>query len=243
MTRNIGVDTPQVLNGVTYDFYSWSDGGARFHNIATPATAKSYVANFLKRPALGTITANPNPIQVTNGTGTGVTNVFWSSANTTVVEVHHDSPSGPLFARTASGSFSLPTGNWVQEGTKLFLQDVSNGHPLTSAFTLDSVTLHVTTAAASIATPIGSITADPNPLFSDPGQTTLAWTSYGTSSVEIHVNAPNGNAFISSGPGTFSAKTPQWVRHGMIFYLQNVSNGLPLTSTNTLAKVTMTASP
>ncbi len=243
MTRNIGVDTPQVLNGVTYDFYSWSDGGSRFHDIATPATAKSYVANFARRPAFGTITANPNPIQLASGASTGITRVSWTSGQTTKVEVHRDSPSGQLFAATGSGSFSQLTGNWVKEGTKVFLQDVSNGQPLTSTFTLDSVTLHVTTAAASIATPIGSITADPNPLFSDPGQTTLAWTSYGTSSVEIHVNAPNGNAFISSGPGTFSAKTPQWVRHGMIFYLQNVSNGLPLTSTNTLAKVTMTASP
>jgi hypothetical protein len=32
------------------------------------------------------------------------------------------------------------------------------------------------------------------------------------------------------------------VRDGMTFYLQNVSNGLPLTSANTLARVTMTAS-
>jgi hypothetical protein len=47
----------------------------------------------------------------------------------------------------------------------------------------------------------------------------------------------------SSGPGTFSQTTGQWVQNGQIFYLQNVSNGLPLTSANTLAQVTMTASP
>jgi len=238
MMRNIGVDTPQVLNGLTYDFYSWSDGGARFHNIATPATATSYVANFARRPAYGTITANPNPVQLAAGSTTGVTNIFWSTAQTAAVEVHQDSPSGPLFARTAAGSFSLPTGNWVIEGTKLFLQDVSSGQPLTSAFTLDSVTLHVAAA------PTASITADPNPFVPDSrglGQTRLAWTSYGTTNVEIHVNAPNGNGFISSGPGSFSAPTGHWVQNGQTFYLQNVSNGLPLTSANTLATVTMTA--
>jgi hypothetical protein len=32
-------------------------------------------------------------------------------------------------------------------------------------------------------------------------------------------------------------------RSGMTFYLQNVSNGLPLTAANTLAKVTITAAP
>jgi glucose/arabinose dehydrogenase len=236
LTRNIGVDTPQVLNGLTYDFYSWSDGGARFHDISAPPTSTSYVANFWKRSGYGSITANPNPVQVAAGGTTGITNVFWSSAQTSVVEVHRDSPSGPLFARTAAGSFSLPTGNWVQEGTKLFLQDVTSRQPLTSAFTLDSVTLHVTAA------PTGSITADPNPLITDwrgRGATILSWTSYGTSSVEIHVGAPNGNGFISSGPGSFSAPTGHWAAPGMTFYLQNTSNGLPLTAANTIAKVTL----
>jgi glucose/arabinose dehydrogenase len=236
LTRNIGVDTPQVLNGLTYDFYSWSDGGARFHDISAPTTSTSYIANFWKRPGYGSITANPNPVQLPLGSTTGATNVFWSSGQTVAVEVHRDSPSGPLFARTADGSFALPTGNWVQEGTKLFLQDVTNSQPLTPAFTLDSVTLHVTT------TPTGSITANPNPLIPDwdgKGATTLSWTSYGTSSVEVHVGAPNGPGFVSSGPGTFSVPTGHWAGPGMTFYLQNTSNGLPLTAANTLAKVTM----
>jgi hypothetical protein len=90
------------------------------------------------------------------------------------------------------------------------------------------------------------ITADPNPFLPDSrgvGQTTLAWTSYGTAAVEIHVNAPNGNMFAGSGPGSFSTTTGHWVRDGMTFYLQNVSHGLPLTSANTLATVRMTAAP
>jgi glucose/arabinose dehydrogenase len=235
LTHNIGVDTPQVLNGLTYDFYSWSDNGARFHDIATPASNTNYIANFWRRPGFGSITANPNPVRVTNGTS-GVTELFWSSGQTTSVEVHRDSPSGLLVARTGPGTFSQATGNWVQEGTRLFLQDVSNGQPLTSAFTLDSVTLHVTSS------PTGSITADPNPLITDwrgSGVTKLSWTSYQTTSVEIHVNAPNGSLFGSSGPGSFSETTEPWASPGMTFYLQNTSNGLPLTSANTLATVTM----
>jgi glucose/arabinose dehydrogenase len=172
LTRNIGVDTPQVLNGLTYDFYSWSDNGSRFHDISTPVAATSYVANFWKRPGFGTITANPNPVQVTNGITTGVTELFWSSAQTAAVEIHRDSPSGLLVARTGPGSFSQSTGNWVQEGTRLFLQDVSNNQPLTSAFTLDSVTSHVTSLPPASSPPGGSITADPNPLIGD-------WLSHG----------------------------------------------------------------
>jgi hypothetical protein len=94
--------------------------------------------------------------------------------------------------------------------------------------------------------PAASITADPNPFVVDSrglGQTTIAWTSYATSKVEIHVDAPNGDMFTASGPGSFSKTTGQWVRAGMTFYLQNVSNGLPLTADNTLATVTLKPAP
>jgi hypothetical protein len=120
---------------------------------------------------------------------------------------------------------------------RFYLQNVSNGLPLTSANTLATVTM------AALSPPAGSISAQPNPFTPDPqglGQTTLTWTSSGTTQVEVHVNAPNGNLLTSSGPGTYSATTGHWVRNGMRFYLQNVSNGLPLTSANTLATVTLT---
>ena len=238
LIRNIGVDTPHVVNGLTYDFVSWSDNGARFHNFSVPRTATGYVANFWKRPGYGSITANPNPIQVNDGSGEGATRLFWSSGQTNQVEVHLGAPGGQLIARTGSGSFSELTNKSIKDGTKIYLQDVSDNQPLTFAYTLDSVTLHVTTA------PQGSITANPNPFLANSqgiGQTTIAWTSYGTSAVEVHVNAPDGNKFAGSGPGMFSATTGQWVRDGMAFYLQDVSNGRPLTSANTLATVTMRA--
>jgi hypothetical protein len=236
LIRSIGVDTPQVVNGLTYDFVSWSDHGARTHNISAPSTATGYVANFWKRPGYGSITANPNPMQVSDGSGAGATTLFWSSGQTNEVEVHLGAPRGELVARSGSGSFSQLTNKSIHEGTKFYLQDVSHRQPLTPTFTLDAVTLHVTTA------PTASITADPNPFLADSegvGQTTLAWTSYGTSAVEIHVNGPNGPKFAGGDPGTFSMSTGHWVRDGMTFYLQNVSNGLPLTAANTLARVTM----
>jgi hypothetical protein len=94
--------------------------------------------------------------------------------------------------------------------------------------------------------PAASISASPNPLAVDSrglGQTTLAWTSYAASKVEIHIDAPDGNVFTASGPGSFFEATGRWARAGMTFYLQNVSNGLPLTADNTLAKVTLTPAP
>jgi hypothetical protein len=96
------------------------------------------------------------------------------------------------------------------------------------------------------ATPSGSIRANPSPFTPNAqglGQTAITWTSTGTSRVEVHVNAPDGNRLDDSGPGTFTVNTGQWVRDGMTFYLQNVSNGLPLTSANTLDTVTAVATP
>jgi glucose/arabinose dehydrogenase len=238
LPRNVGVDTPQVVEGLTYDFVSWSDGEGRFHNIVPPRTATGYVANFLKRPGYGTITANPNPIRVNDGSGKGVTTLYWSSGQTNTVEVRLGAPGGQLIARSGAGSFLQVTNKSISDGTKVYLQDVSDNQPLTRAYTLDTATLRVTTA------PTGSITANPNPFVTDSngvGQTTFAWTSYGTSAVELRVNAPDGNKFANSGPGSFSASTGHWVRNGMTVYLQDVSGGLPLTAVNTLATVRVSA--
>src|SRR5438067_510601 len=68
--------------------------------------------------------------------------------------------------------------------------------------------------------------------------TTLSCTATGTSVVEVHVNSPTGALFSRSG-ASGTATTGQWVSDGVVFYLQDVSGGLPLTSANTLATVTV----
>ena len=198
-------------------------------HVTTPPTAP-----------VGSITANPNPF-VADQNGLGQTTLAWTSSGTTAVEIHVDSPDGPKFAGGDPGTFSMATGHWVNDGMTFYLQDVSNGRPLASANTLATVTMR-----AVVTTPSGSISANPNPFTPDVrglGQTTLTWTSAITNKVEVHVNAPDGNRLATSGPGSFSVTTGQWVRNGMTFYLQDVSNGQPLTSANTLATVMMTASP
>ncbi len=46
--RELEVASPQTINGVTYVFSSWSDGGARAHTISTPATNSTLTANFVQ---------------------------------------------------------------------------------------------------------------------------------------------------------------------------------------------------
>ena len=90
--------------------------------------------------------------------------------------------------------------------------------------------------------PSGLITAEPNPFSADlhgAGQTTVSWITYSTSRVEVRVDAPDGLLFARSGPGRFSQVTGEWVRNGTTFYLQNVSDNLPLVAENTIAIVTL----
>ena len=46
MKRTIGAPSPQTLNSISYQFASWSDGGAATHDITTPASATTYTATF-----------------------------------------------------------------------------------------------------------------------------------------------------------------------------------------------------
>ena len=84
------------------------------------------------------LTASPNPIPVTGGANLGVTTISWLAPGAAAVQVHVNSPDG---GRLASGGErgSVQTGLWVADGTTFYLQDVSDGKPLTADNTLASV--------------------------------------------------------------------------------------------------------
>lgn len=52
--RSIGVDSPQLLNGKTWAFSSWSDGGAQVHDVTTPGAGVTYTATFVESSGGGT---------------------------------------------------------------------------------------------------------------------------------------------------------------------------------------------
>ncbi|HSB13721.1 MAG TPA: methyltransferase domain-containing protein, partial [Bryobacteraceae bacterium] len=93
------------------------------------------------------IEARPNPIPVSAATADrfpiGATTLSWTAGTETEVEVHVDSPDGPLLSRTA-GCGTITTGPWVHDSMPFFLQDVSNGKPLTAENTLDVTVVRVT---------------------------------------------------------------------------------------------------
>ncbi len=61
LTRKLEAAATQALNGVTYQFSSWSDGGATAHNITTPAQNTTYTATYraIVAPPAETASAPP----------------------------------------------------------------------------------------------------------------------------------------------------------------------------------------
>jgi hypothetical protein len=47
--NSVSAPSPQTLNHSTYNFVSWSDGGAQQHVITAPAVNTTYTATYRKR--------------------------------------------------------------------------------------------------------------------------------------------------------------------------------------------------
>ncbi len=88
-----------------------------------------------------TFTATPNPIPA-SGSSVGSTTLAWNAPAAQIIEIHVGSPAGALFTHN-NNTGSVTTGNWVTDGMTFYLQDVSNGLPLTAANTLATLTIHL----------------------------------------------------------------------------------------------------
>jgi hypothetical protein len=183
------------------------------------------------------IWATSNPIPVPPGGVLGITTIQWNvpavgewfSTTQVAVEVHINSPTGPLFA-SGGNTGSATTGEWVTDGMTFYLQDVTGNKALTSSGTIGTVVVHLQQQQAVF-------TASPNPIpTGSVGATTLNWSAPTATTVEIHIGSPTGPLFAEGG-STGSAATGDWVSDGMVFFLQDVSDGKPLTSANTLAQL------
>ncbi|MDX2040804.1 MAG: RHS repeat-associated core domain-containing protein [Acidobacteriota bacterium] len=102
--------------------------------------------NFTGSIPSATLTASPNPIQVCDGTGQGITTLTWSvtGAGASSVQLRAGAPNGTLVA-SGGTSGNVTTGKWVTNGTVFYLQNVTGGLPLTSEYTLATVTVATTT--------------------------------------------------------------------------------------------------
>ncbi len=87
--------------------------------------------------------AEPAQIVQPDHSGLGITELVWNAQAGTAVEIHVNSPSGPLFTRGGSSGRAV-TPKWVKNGMEFFLQDVTDAKRLTPENTLAIVQVEVT---------------------------------------------------------------------------------------------------
>jgi PKD repeat protein len=133
----------QFRNGQPHTLYVYSIDATGDGTVLMPGTPRSFTLNPPAVPT-GSISAAPNPIQVCDGSGLGVTTLSWSVANVSAVEVRLNAPNGTLFVGSGSSGGQAATGKWVNNGMVFYLQNVSDGRPLTPDNTLATVTVGVT---------------------------------------------------------------------------------------------------
>lgn len=177
---------------------------------------------------------------VQSGGGAGTATLYWDAPGKSHLEIHVGSPTGTLFADGGRTGQST-TGNWVTDGMTFFLQDVSDGQPLTSANTLAIASVHVQPPATGGST---VFTASANPILVKPGAVTgtalLAWNApVNVSQTEIRLSSPTGELFTGGARSGYAA-TGGWVTNGMTFFLEDVSNGKQPSPSNTLGQITLT---
>ncbi len=206
-----GSSLPSFLSSGTS--YSWMCAGEGSGTTNKTCTASRY--------SVASITASPNPIQVCDGTGLGITNVTWNAPGFANTEIHMSSATGTLFASGGPTGSKL-TGKWVANGTTfvLIVPDYYPGFDVT----LKNLTLTTTTAGCPVIPPpscTGSIPSGSTMCSSDNvGLTSsLPWAYVGTSSSSCTtarkcqyytvpatnnrptatITAPSGNRTITAG--------------------------------------------
>jgi tetratricopeptide (TPR) repeat protein len=101
--------------------------------LATPTAAAQPPVSF---------SADPNPVNVVDGSQLGITSLAWKTPATEYAEIHVDKPNGALLCRgTSSGNCA--TGKWVKDGTTFYLQDSTAADPEDTEATLSTVVVHV----------------------------------------------------------------------------------------------------
>jgi glucose/arabinose dehydrogenase len=197
MIRSIGTTLNQNSGGTTWQFQSWSDGGALTHDITVPATATTYTATFrnLGRPVAPTLigpsgqTGVTRPTYQWNAVAEAAEYQLWvnNPAGTAIIQAWHAAAtvcSGATCSVTPA--VTLGTGQhtwWIQA------RNAAGASPWSSAmmFTVGAP------AAPTLVSPNGSGVAT---------RPTYSWNTVASATdYQIWVNGPAGTPVVQQWLG------------------------------------------
>jgi hypothetical protein len=167
--------------------------------------------------------ATPNPI--ISPTLIGVTTI--TAIASCKFDIRVDSPSGGLLT-SGENAITAPTGPWVGNGTKFFLQRKGDPTPQGTLATL--------TAQVLASTPLCVVTnfsANPNPILSSTGVGVTTIDVNAACEFDVRLGSHDGPVFMS-GALSISGSTGPWVSNGMMFYLQLHGDATPKGTLGTL---------
>lgn len=128
MKRQLSVVSPQTVNGVTYEFQSWSDEGATSHEISTPDSDVTYTTNFAALPDQSTIQFDQPTYNVSENEGSIKLTVTRSGDLSTAATVDYstvnDTASDRSDYTTCVGQFRFSAGESEKSLTVLITDDL-----------------------------------------------------------------------------------------------------------------------
>jgi glucose/arabinose dehydrogenase len=93
IVRSLEASSPQASGTTTYEFVSWSDGGARAHTVSTPAANTTYTATYRSAGSAGS--------------GTGLSATYFNNADLTGAIVSRVDPTVNFFWGSGSPASSI----------------------------------------------------------------------------------------------------------------------------------------
>jgi len=145
--------SPQTLGGTMYQFVSWSDGGARSHNILAPAIDTNYLAVFEPTSTTATPTGTPTPTATPTATATP-TRTVTPTATVTVSVTPTATPSATPTPTATPTATPTPTLTVTATPTATTTPDVTATPTATPEPT-------ATATATPTATPVPTVTPTP----------------------------------------------------------------------------------
>ncbi|MBI2063457.1 MAG: hypothetical protein HYT65_00475 [Candidatus Yanofskybacteria bacterium] len=152
----VSITAPATASGNNFSSWSGCDGVTGTTCSITMNADRTITANYIRPSALsGSISADPNPIQVCPPDTTGATTL--SGSTNTNWDIRIDSPTGTLFASGGAGNYSELTGDWVTNGMTFYLLEGG------TANVLNSIVVTHTTSGCPLPPPVVGADLDLSP--------------------------------------------------------------------------------